>query len=94
MKPVDVTSNIYLNSGKEINNKDPKFKIGDIVRISKYNIFGKGYVPIWSEEVFVIIKVKNTVPCYQFNIKAKNLLERFIKNNCKKQIKESLELEK
>ena len=64
-KPVDVTSNIYLNSGKEINNKDPKFKIGDIVRISKYkNIFGKGYVPIWSEEVFVIIKVKNTVPCY------------------------------
>ena len=65
MKPVDVTSNIYLNSGKEINNKDPKFKIGDIVRISKYkNIFGKRYVPIWSEEVLVIIKVKNTVSCY------------------------------
>ena len=33
MKPADVISNIYLNSGKEINNKDPKFKIGDIVRI-------------------------------------------------------------
>ena len=95
MKPADVISNIYLNSGKEINNKDPKFKIGDIVRISKYkNIFGKRYVPIWSEEVLVIIKVKNTVSCYQFKIKAKKLLECFIKNNCKKQTKESLHLEK
>ena len=43
--------------------KDAKFKIGDIVRISKYkNIFAKGYVPIWSEEVFVIKKVKSNVP--------------------------------
>ena len=33
MKPVDVISNAYINSSKEINNKDPKFKIGDIVRI-------------------------------------------------------------
>ena len=42
--------------------KDPKFKIGDIVRIWKYkNIFAKDYVPIWSEEVFVIKKVKNNV---------------------------------
>ena len=67
MKPVDVKSSIYIGSSKEINNKDPKFKIGDIVRITKYkNIFGKGYVPNWSEEVFVIKKVKNTVPwtCY------------------------------
>ena len=48
---------------KEINNKDPKFKIGDIVRISSYkNIFTKGYTPNWSEEVFVIKKVKNTAP--------------------------------
>ena len=63
MKPADVKSNTYIESSKEINNKDPKFKIGDIVRISKYkNIFAKGYVPNWSEEVFVIKKVKNTVP--------------------------------
>ena len=42
--------------------KDPKFKIGDHVRISKYkNIFAKGYTPNWSEEVFVISKIKNTV---------------------------------
>ena len=63
MKPVDVKSSLYIDSSKEINDKDPKFKIGDIVRISKYkNIFAKGYVPNWSEEVFVIKKVKNTVP--------------------------------
>ena len=48
---------------KEVNDKDPKLKIGDYVRISKYkNIFAKGYTPNWSEEVFVIKKVKNTVP--------------------------------
>ena len=46
MKPVDVKSNTYINFSKEINNKDPKFKIVDIVRISKYkNIFAKGYAP-------------------------------------------------
>ena len=43
--------------------KIPKFKVGDNVRISKYkNIFAKGYTPNWSEEVFVINKIKNTVP--------------------------------
>ena len=61
MKLADVKSNTYINSSKEINNKDPKFKVGDIVRISKYKkIFTKGYAPNWSEDVFVIKKVKNT----------------------------------
>ena len=46
MKPVDVKSSTYINSSKEINDEDPKFKIGDIARIPKYkNIFAKGYVP-------------------------------------------------
>ena len=63
MKPVDVKSNTYINSSKEIYNEDLKFKVGDIVRISKYkNIFAKGSVPNLSEEVFVVTKVKNTVP--------------------------------
>ena len=63
MKPVDVKDNTYINFKKEVNDKDPKFKVGDHVRISKYkNIFAKGYTPNWSEEVFVIKKVKNTVP--------------------------------
>ena len=40
MKPIDVKDNTYINTSKEINNKDPKFKVGDYVRISKYkNIF-------------------------------------------------------
>ena len=63
MKPIDVKDNTYINPSKKNNYKDPKFKVGDRVRISKYkNIFAKGYMPNWSEEVFVIKKVKNTVP--------------------------------
>ena len=63
MKPIDVKDNTYINTSKEINNKDPKFKVGDYVRISKYkNISAKGYMLNWSEEVFIIKKVKNTVP--------------------------------
>ena len=53
MKPVDVKSNTYIDSSKAIKDKDPKFKIGDIIRISKHkNIFAKGYVPQWSEKSF------------------------------------------
>ena len=63
MKPVDVKDNTYIDFKKEVNDKDPKFKVGDHVRISKYkNIFSKGYMPNWSEEVFVVSKIKNTVP--------------------------------
>ena len=61
MKPVDVKPSTYIDSSKEISNEDPKFKIGDIVRILKYkNISAKGYIPNWSEEVFMIKKFKNT----------------------------------
>ena len=63
MKPIDIKDTTYLDSKKEVNDKDPKFKFGDHVRISKYKyIFGKGYTPNWSEEVFIINKIKNTVP--------------------------------
>ena len=59
MKPVDVKPNTCVSSNKEINDADPEFKIGDIIRISKYKIiFTKGYVRNWSEEVFVITEVK------------------------------------
>ena len=58
MKPVDVKDNTYIDFKKEVNDKDPKFKVGDHVRISKYkNISAKGYTPNWSKEVFVIKKV-------------------------------------
>ena len=63
MKRIDVKDNTYIDFKKEVNDKDPKFKVGDHVRISKYkNNFAKGYTSHWSEEVFVIIKIKNTVP--------------------------------
>ena len=63
MKPMDIKDNAYINIDKEVNDKDPKFKIDDHVRISKYkNIFAKGYTPNWSEEIFVIKEIKNTVP--------------------------------
>ena len=63
MKPLDIKDNTYINFEKEVNNKDPKFKICGFVRISKYkNIFAKGYMSNWSEEVFIISKIKNTVP--------------------------------
>ena len=63
MKPIDVENNTYINFNKEVNKKDPKFKVSDYVRISKYkNIFAKGYIPNWSEEVFIVSKINNTVP--------------------------------
>ena len=52
-----------LNTMRLLIKKDPKYKVGDHVRISKYkNVFAKGYAPNWSEEVFVAIEIKNTVP--------------------------------
>ena len=64
MKPINVKDNTYINTDKEVNDNDPKFKVGDHVRISKYkNISAKGYTPNWSEEIFVIKEIKNTVPC-------------------------------
>ena len=63
MKPIDVKSNSYAECNVDSNAKDPKFKIDDHVRISKYkSIFAKGYTPNWLEENFVISKIKNTVP--------------------------------
>ena len=63
MKPIDVTDDSFVEHNEEFNKKGPKFKVGDHVRISKYkNIFAKGYVLNWSEEVFIVNKIKNTVP--------------------------------
>ena len=64
MKPDDVKSSTCVHPCKGINYKSPKFKIGYTVRISKHNnVFAKGYTPNWSEDIFMIKKVKNTVPC-------------------------------
>ena len=63
MKPVDVNSSTYIDFDKNNNKEDPKSKVGDNVRVSTYkNSFVKGYAPNWSEEIFVIKKVKKSVP--------------------------------
>ena len=68
MKPIDVKDNAYVDSKKEANDKDPKFKVRVHVRISKYkNIFAKEYTSKWSEEIFIVSKIKNTV-CWTYVI--------------------------
>ena len=63
IKPIDVTNDSYVEHNEDSNKKGPKFKVNDHVRISKYkNIFAKGYIPNWLEEVFVVNEIKNTVP--------------------------------
>ena len=98
IKPIDVKDNTYINTSKEINNnKDPKFKVGDYVRISKYkNVFAKGYMPNWSEEVFVIKKVKNTVPwTYAINdLNGEEIIGTFYEKELQKTNQEEFRIEK
>ena len=89
MKPADVKSSRDIDSSKEINDKDPKFKTGDIVRISIYkNIFAKGYTSNWSEEVFVIKRVKtlSRVHMLPMILMEKKLLEKISANNKSKRV--------
>ena len=63
MKPIDVTPDSYAEYNEDSNQGDSKFKVGDRVRILKYKKnFSKGYMQNWSEDVFVVSKIKNTVP--------------------------------
>ena len=91
MKSVDLKSNTYIDSSKETNDENTKFKIGGNVRISKYkNVFAKVYTPNWSEEVILIKKVKHTVPlAYVINdLNGEKIVRTFYK----KKITNSLEL--
>ena len=87
MKPIEIKDNTYIDSIKEVNDKDPKFRVGDHVRISKYkHIFAKGYTPNWSEEVLVIKNVKNTVPwTYVINdFNGEEIIDTFYEKRTKK----------
>ena len=76
MKPIDVKDNTYIGFKKESNDKNPKFKVGDHVIISKYkNIFAKGYMANWSEEIFVISKM------FLMILMVNKLLTHFMKKN-------------
>ena len=71
---------------KKLNDKDPKFKVGDHVKVYKYkNIFAKVYAPNWSEKVSVVKKLKNTVPwTYIINdLNGEEIIETFMKKNYK-----------
>ena len=97
MKPIDVKDNTYINTSEKINNKDPKFKVDDHVRISKYkNIFAKGYMPNWNEKVFVIKKVKNTVPwTYVINdLNGEEITGTFYEKELQKTNQEEFRIEK
>ena len=97
MNPIDVKDNTYINIGKEVNDKDPKFKVGDHVRISKHKkIFAKGYTPNWSEEVFVIKEIKNTVPwTYVINdLNGEEIIGTFYEKESQKTNQEEFKIEK
>ena len=102
MKPVLVKDNTYIDSielysSKEVNDEDPKFKVADHVTISKYkNIFSKQYTPNWSEEVFVIKKVKNAVPwIYVINdLNGDEIIGTFYKKELQKTNQQEFRIEK
>ena len=94
IKPIDVKDNTHINTSKKINNKDPKFKVGDHVRTSKYkNTFAKGYMPNWSEEVFLI---KNTIPwTYVINdLNGEQIIGTFYEKELQKTNQEEFRIDK
>ena len=97
MKPIDVTDDSYIEYSKESNKKDLKFKIGDHVRTSKNKIsFAKGYIPSCSEEVFVISKIKNTVPWTYIisDMNGEEITGSFYENELKKSNQKEFRIEK
>ena len=97
MKPIDVGDDSFAEYNEKSNKKDPKFKVGDHARISKFkNVFTKGYTPNWNEEIFIIKKIKNTVPwTYVISgLNGEEIVESFYEKNCRKLIRNNLELKK
>ena len=97
MKPVDVKDNTNIDFKNEVNDKNPKFKVLDHVRISKYkNIFAKGYMPNWSEEIFIIKKIKNTVLwTYVINdLNGEEIIGIFYENELQKTDEKEFRIEK
>ena len=97
MKPMDVESDSFAEYNEESNEKDPKFKVGNHVSISKYkNIFAKGYTPNWSEEVFVVKKIKDTVPWTYFlsDLNGEEIVGRFYEKELQKTNHKQFRIEK
>ena len=97
VKPVDVKDNTYIDFKKDVNDKNAKFEVGDHVRISKYkNIFTKGYMPNWSEEIFIVKKIENTVPwTYVINdLNGEEIIGTFYENELQKTDQKEFRIEK
>ena len=94
MKPADVKYNKNIDFEKEVYNKDPKFKMSEFLNTE--TIFAKGYTPNWSEEVFVIKKVKNTVPwTYVINgLNGEETIETFYEKELQKTNQDKFRIEK
>ena len=97
MKPLDFKPDSYAEYNVESNEKDAKFKVGDHGRIWKYkNIFAKGYAPNWSEEGFVISKIKKTVPWTNviINLNREEVVRTFYEVDLQKNNQEEFRIEK
>ena len=97
MKPIDVKNDSFAEYNEESNEKDPKFKVGDHVRISKYkNTFAKAYAPNWSEEIFVVKKIKNTVSWTYVisDLNGKEIVGRFYEKELQKTNQKEFRTEK
>ena len=95
MKPTDVKNDSFVEYNEEYNEKDPKFKMNDHVRISKYkNIFAKGYAPNWSEEI--CCKKKNTVPwtCVISDLNGDEIVGSFYEKELQKTNQKEFRIEK
>ena len=96
-KPIDVKNNTYINIDKEVNDKDLKSKVDGHVRISKFkNIFANDYTPNWSEEVFVIKEIKNTVPWTYFinDLNGERIIGTFYEKQLQKTNQKEFRIEK
>ena len=93
-----IKDNTYIDFKKQVNNRDPKFKVGDHVRIykSKKIIFATGYTPNLSEEVFIISKIKNTVPwTYVINdLNGKEIIGTFYEKELERTNQKEFSIEK
>ena len=89
MKPINVTNDYFTEYNEDSNKRNPK--------LSKYkNIFAKGYAPNWSEEVFVINKIKNTVPwTYVINdLNGEEIIGNFYEKELQKTNQKEFRIEK
>ena len=92
MKPIDVTDDSYVDYNENFNKKDPKFKVGDHVRISKYkNIFAKGYIGLNKFLLLIKLKIQSLGLMLLMILMVKKLLEVLMKKNYRRLTKKNSE---